>query len=137
MCFNRKPDPRIAQEQAKQDSAAKEAKEVEKQAAQRAQAKEIESEKERAVNVYKAEQAAKRQAAAAEEVRVEAARQKKKADDVEKGSRSFSEIRQDRISKMGAANTKGTASRRSGARSRRSLITGLGGGIGYYDRFSS
>jgi len=45
--------------------------------------------------------------------------------------------RQKRISKFGSIATRGRASRRSGSRSRRSLITGLGGGIGYYDRFAN
>ena len=50
---------------------------------------------------------------------------------------SMAALRQQRISKFGSIATRGRASRRSGSRSRRSLITGLGGGIGYYDRFAS
>jgi len=50
---------------------------------------------------------------------------------------SMAAQRQQRISKFGSIATRGRASRRSGSRSRRSLITGLGGGIGYYDRFAS
>ena len=49
---------------------------------------------------------------------------------------SMAAQRQQRISKFGSIATRGRASRRSGSRSRRSLITGLGGGIGYYDRFA-
>tara|TARA_R110000772_G_scaffold54324_1_gene124052 strand:+ start:3135 stop:3719 length:585 start_codon:yes stop_codon:yes gene_type:complete len=45
--------------------------------------------------------------------------------------------RQKRISKFGSMATRNRMSRRSGSKSRRSLITGLGGGIGYYDRFAN
>lgn len=107
-----------AAEQAKQEAAAAEAKAAEQAAAAAARAAEIERARTDAIATYKAEQEAKRQAEADKIV-------------------SSANIRQERISKFGAVSTAGRASRRSGSRGRRSLITGLGGGIGYYDRFSS
>jgi hypothetical protein len=107
-----------AAEQAKQEAAAAEAKAAEQAAAASARAAEIERARTDAIATYKAEQEAKRQAEADKIV-------------------SSANIRQERISKFGAVSTAGRASRRSGSRGRRSLITGLGGGIGYYDRFSS
>jgi len=107
-----------AAEQAKQEAAAAEAKAAEQAAAAAARAAELERARKDAIETYKAEQEAKRQAEADKIV-------------------SSANIRQERISKFGAVSTEGRASRRSGSRGRRSLITGLGGGIGYYDRFSS
>jgi len=107
-----------AAEQAKQEAAAAEAKAAEQAAAAAARAAELERARKDAIETYKAEQEAKRQAEADKIV-------------------SSANIRQERISKFGAVSTAGRASRRSGSRGRRSLITGLGGGIGYYDRFSS
>jgi hypothetical protein len=43
--------------------------------------------------------------------------------------------REARIAKFGAVATAKRRGRRSGSRGRRSLITGLGGGIGYFNRF--
>ncbi len=107
-----------AAEQAKQEAAAAEAKAAEQAAAASARAAEIERARADAIETYKAEQETKRQVEADKVV-------------------SSANIRQERISKFGAVSTAGRASRRSGSRGRRSLITGLGGGIGYYDRFSS
>ncbi len=107
-----------AAEQAKQEAAAAEAKAASQAAAAAAQAKAIEQVRADAIATYKAEQEAKRQAEADKIV-------------------SSANIRKDRIEKFGSVSTTGRASRRSGSRSRRSLITGLGGGIGYYDRFAS
>ena len=102
----------------KQEEAVKEAKAAEQAAVVAARADELERARVDAVEAYKAEQEVKRQAEADKIV-------------------SSANIRQERISKFGAVSTAGRASRRSGSRGRRSLITGLGGGIGYYDRFSS
>lgn len=107
-----------AAEQAKQEAAAAEAKAASQAAAAKAQAEAVERARAEAVEQYKAEQEAKRQAEADKIV-------------------SSANIRKDRIEKFGSVSTTGRASRRSGSRSRRSLITGLGGGIGYYDRFAS
>lgn len=107
-----------AAQQAEQEAAAAEAKAAEQAAAAAARAAELERARKDAIETYKAEQEAKRQAEADKIV-------------------SSANIRQERISKFGAVSTAGRASRRSGSRGRRSLITGLGGGIGYYDRFSS
>ena len=105
-------------EQEKQAAAAAEAKAAAATAAAASQAKAIENARTEAVATYKAEQEAKRQAEADKVV-------------------SSADIRKGRIEKFGAVSTTGRASRRSGSRSRRSLITGLGGGIGYYDRFAN
>jgi hypothetical protein len=43
--------------------------------------------------------------------------------------------REKRIAKFGTTATAGRRTKRSGSRGRRSLITGLGGGIGYFNRF--
>jgi hypothetical protein len=48
---------------------------------------------------------------------------------------SAAQTREERVSKFGAEATAGRRGRRSGSRGRRSLITGLGGGIGYFNRF--
>jgi hypothetical protein len=51
---------------------------------------------------------------------------------------SFAQARQERLKKQQSAlGQTGRKGRRSGARGRRSLITGMGGGIGYYNRFFS
>jgi predicted nucleic acid-binding Zn-ribbon protein len=122
MCGSKKGSQQAAQdtaaEQAKQEAAAAEAKAAAAAEAAAKQAKAIEAARADAIATYKAEQEAKRQAEADKIV-------------------SSANIRQERIEKFGSVSTTGRASRRSGSRSRRSLITGLGGGIGYYDRFAS
>jgi len=107
-----------AAEQAQQEAAAEEARAAEQAAAAEARAADLERARRDAIETYKAEQEAKRQAEASKIV-------------------SSANIRQDRLAQFGDIATAGRASRRSGSRGRRSLITGLGGGIGYYDRFSS
>ena len=122
MCGSKKGSQQAAQdtaaEQAKQEAAAAEAKAAAAAEAAAKQAAAIEAARADAIATYKAEQEAKRQAEADKIV-------------------SSANIRQERIDKFGSVSTTGRASRRSGSRSRRSLITGLGGGIGYYDRFAS
>jgi len=122
MCGSKKGSQQAAQdtaaEQAKQEAAAAEAKAAAAAEAAAKQAAAIEAARADAIATYKAEQEAKRQAEADKIV-------------------SSANIRQERIEKFGSVSTTGRASRRSGSRSRRSLITGLGGGIGYYDRFAS
>ena len=120
MCFKApKPDPRIAQEQERQDKLAQEAKAEEAAKAKVEQAKQLEREKAEQ-EVVRAEEAATRQEAA--EMVVET-------------PKSAATVKEQKVAKMGATNTLGRTSRRSGGRSRRSLITGLGGGIGFFDRF--
>ena len=121
----------------------------------------VEKAKAEAIEVYKAEQEAKRQSESNKSVdssetlqlirSLQASQQSllsaqqgfmtKQTKEAEEGkdlgpALSMAAQRQQRISKFGSIATRGRASRRSGSRSRRSLITGLGGGIGYYDRFA-
>ena len=51
---------------------------------------------------------------------------------------SFAQSREERLKRQKSAlGPTGRQGRRSGSRGRRSLITGMGGGIGYYNRFFS
>lgn len=165
MCFKSKGSSQAAQataaEQAKQEAAAAEAKAAAQAAAKKAQAEAIEKARAEAIEVYKAEQEAKRQSESDKTVdssetlqlirSLQASQQSllsaqqgfmtKQTQEAEKGkdlgpALSMAAQRQQRISKFGSIATRGRVSRRSGSRSRRSLITGLGGGIGYYDRFA-
>jgi hypothetical protein len=50
---------------------------------------------------------------------------------------SFAQARQERLKRQQSMlGQTGRRGRRAGARGRRSLITGMGGGIGYYNRFA-
>jgi|TARA_R110000796_G_scaffold56202_2_gene130413 hypothetical protein len=49
--------------------------------------------------------------------------------------KSTAQEREKRVAKFGQTATAGRRRKRSGSRGRRSLITGLGGGIGYFNRF--
>lgn len=194
MCYSKKKkapaaDPNavtVEAEQAKQKVAAEEAKAAAQAEAAKQQQIAIEKAQAEAVQVYKAEQEAKRQseldqtvstedelAKATEEAaasKLSAAQQKereetlnlikslqtnqrsliaaqasymKKETEEAEAQKDLGPVlsaaaeRQKRISKFGSIATRDRASRRSGSRSRRSLITGLGGGIGYYDRFAN
>lgn len=108
----------IEAEQKKQEEEAAAAKKEADRKAAILRAAELEQARTQAVQQYVSTQAAARQKESEKVV-------------------SSSNIRAKRIEKFGSVATAGRASRRSGSRSRRSLITGLGGGIGYYDRFAS
>jgi hypothetical protein len=108
----------VEAEQKKQEEEAAAAKKAQQEKAIANRAAELELARTQAVQQYVSSQAVARQKEAEKVV-------------------SSSNIRAKRIEKFGSVATAGRASRRSGSRSRRSLITGLGGGIGYYDRFAS
>ena len=141
MCFKApKPDPRIAQEQERQDKLAQEAKAEEAAKAKIEQAKQLEREKAEQ-EVVRAEEAATRQKAAetvveTPKILAEPTAEPESPEAKAEAVKSAATLKQQKVAKMGATNTLGRASRRSGSRSRRSLITGLGGGIGYFDRFA-
>lgn len=145
MCFKKpKPDPKIAQEQERQDKLAQEAKAEEAAKAKIEQAKQLEREKAEQ-EIVRAEEAATRQKAAETVVETPKILAEKTAEPTAEPEspeakaeaiKSAATLKQQKVAKMGATNTLGRASRRSGSRSRRSLITGLGGGIGYFDRFA-
>lgn len=129
MCFKKpKPDPKIAQEQARQEQIAREAKAEAAAKAKIEQEAAIEREQE-AVRKVEATKAAERQTELDKVVETPA---KSKA--AEAPAKSKAAEREQRVSKIGAKTAAGR-SRRTGSRGRRSLITGLGGGIGFYDRF--
>ena len=141
MCFKKpKPDPKIAQEQERQDKLAQEAKAEEAAKAKVEQAKQIEREKADQA-VVRAEEAATRQQAAEKVVETpkilaEPTAEPESPEAKVEAVKSAATLKQQKVAKMGETNTLGRASRRSGSRSRRSLITGVGGGIGYFDRFA-
>ena len=138
MCFKKpKPDPKIAQEQARQEQIAREAKAEAAAKAKIEQEADIEREQE-AVRKVEATKAAERQTELNKVVEtpaeIEAAEAPAKSKAAEAPAKSKAAEREQRVSKIGAKIAAGR-SRRTGSRGRRSLITGLGGGIGFYDRF--
>lgn len=124
MCGRKpRPDPRIAEQQAQQRADVEAAKQAERDKVAKEKASALEESKAEAARIADVEAAATRQTET-EKVVEEAAPVK-----------STAQEREERVAKFGQTATAGRRRKRSGSRGRRSLITGLGGGIGYFNRF--
>ena len=150
MCFgsrSRGPDPKIAEQQKKQEAEAEEAKK--KAAQEAADAKAAATERLKQEQTAPMSQPLNRQKETTKTVipksllSTETAATKAvtamKADEpeMEPTPVSSAQARQERLKKQQSAlGQTGRKGRRTGARGRRSLITGMGGGIGYYNRLA-
>lgn len=129
MCGRKpRPDPRIAEQQAQQRADIEAAKVAERAKVAKEKAAAFEEAKAEANRTADTEAAAGRQTETDKVV---------EEPDVSLDApiKSAAQTREERVSKFGAEATAGRRGRRSGSRGRRSLITGLGGGIGYFNRF--
>ena len=149
MCFGRSsgPDPAIAAEQKKQEEEAAEQKKIADREAAEAKAKAAEQKREaetapmsQPLNRQKetTKTVVPKSLLSTETSATKAATAMKSGEpEMEAEPVSFAEAREERLkrqqSMLGQTGRKG---RRTGSRGRRSLITGMGGGIGYYNRFA-
>ena len=151
MCFgsrSRGPDPKIAEQQKKQEAEAEEARK--KAAEEAADAKAAATERLKQEQTAPMSQPLNRQKETTKTVIPKsllstetaatkaATAMKTDEPEMEPTPVSSAQARQERLKKQQSAlGQTGRKGRRSGARGRRSLITGMGGGIGYYNRFFS
>ena len=151
MCFgsrSRGPDPAVAAQQKKQEAEAEEARK--KAAQEAADAKAAATERLKQEQTAPMSQPLNRQKETTQAVipksllSTETAATKAvtamrtEEPEMEPTPVSSAQARQERLKKQQSAlGQTGRKGRRSGARGRRSLITGMGGGIGYYNRFFS
>ena len=150
MCFGRRssgPDPAIAAEQKKQEEEAAEQKKIADREAAEAKAKAAEEKREAETApmsqpLNRAKETTKtvvpKSILSTETSATKAATAMKSGEpEMEAKPVRFAQAREERLkrqqSMLGETGRKG---RRTGARGRRSLITGMGGGIGYYNRFA-
>ena len=134
MCGRKpRPDPRIAEQQAQQRADVEAAKQAERDKVAKEKASALEESKAEAARIADVEAAATRQTET--EKVVEAPKETPEVIEEAAPVKSTAQEREERVAKFGQTATAGRRRKRSGSRGRRSLITGLGGGIGYFNRF--
>ena len=150
MCFGRRssgPDPAIAAEQKKQEEEAAEQKKIADREAAEAKAKAAEQKREaetapmsQPLNRQKetTKTVVPKSLLSTETSATKAATAMKSGEpEMEAEPVSFAEAREERLKRQQSMlGQTGRRGRRTGTRGRRSLITGMGGGIGYYNRFA-
>tara|TARA_R110001592_G_scaffold131832_2_gene345955 strand:- start:2109 stop:2600 length:492 start_codon:yes stop_codon:yes gene_type:complete len=161
MCGRKpRPDPRIAEQQAQQRADVEAAKQAERDKVAKEKAAALEESRAEAARIADIEAAATRQAEMEKVVKepepAAVAKPKAAAPSMAASNlsaattaspetpevieeavpvKSTAQEREKRVAKFGQTATAGRRRKRSGSRGRRSLITGLGGGIGYFNRF--
>jgi len=148
MCFGggkSKGSKKIDVEQEKQEKEAAEQKKIADREAAEAKAKALELEKQeqsapmsQGLNRQKEKTKAVKSLISTDTDAAKAVTAARTGEEVSEKPISFAKSREERLKRQKSAlGPTGRQGRRSGSRGRRSLITGMGGGIGYYNRFFS
>lgn len=148
MCFGggkSKGSKKIDVEQEKQEKEAAEQKKIADREAAEAKAKALELEKQeqsapmsQGLNRQKEKTKAVKSLISTDTDAAKAVTAARTGEEVSEKPVSFAQSREERLKRQKSAlGPTGRQGRRSGSRGRRSLITGMGGGIGYYNRFFS
>jgi hypothetical protein len=148
MCFGggkSKGSKKIDEEQEKQEKEAAEQKKIADREAAEAKAKALELEKQeqsapmsQGLNRQKEKTKAVKSLISTDTDAAKAVTAVRTGEEVSEKPVSFAQSREERLKRQKSAlGPTGRQGRRSGSRGRRSLITGMGGGIGYYNRFFS
>jgi hypothetical protein len=140
-----KGSKKIDVEQEKQEKEAAEQKKIADREAAEAKAKALELEKQeqsapmsQGLNRQKEKTKAVKSLISTDTDAAKAVTAARTGEEVSEKPISFAKSREERLKRQKSAlGPTGRQGRRSGSRGRRSLITGMGGGIGYYNRFFS